>query len=211
MEQKLLRSQLNPHFIFNSITSIQDFVLKKETGEADHYLSSFSMLIRHVLENSRADYVPVKKEIKTIENYLELQHLRFPELFDYEIKVDPDIDPEEMAIPPMLAQPFIENAVEHGIKHKKSRGKIQVIFRIHDKTIILEILDDGVGRKKAMDIEKGQMKTHKSLSTEITHERIKAMNKRVKHKIFFEINDLKNEIGEACGTKILFRIPYKIV
>ncbi|MCH8318855.1 MAG: tetratricopeptide repeat protein, partial [Bacteroidetes bacterium] len=118
LEQKLLRSQMNPHFIFNSLTSIQSFIYKHNSAEAGKYLSSFARLMRLILENSRQEYVSLEKEITTLDHYLTLQKLRFVNKFTYAIDVDPNIDIETMAIPPMLAQPFIENALEHGIRNK---------------------------------------------------------------------------------------------
>jgi LytS/YehU family sensor histidine kinase len=211
IKHKLLRSQLNPHFVFNSIASIQDFIWKKEPSEADQYLTSFAKLMRHVMENSRVDYVPLKREIETIENYLKLQHFRFPDVFDYHLEVDPEIDIENMAIPPMLAQPFIENSIEHGMKHKKSKGNIHVGIILNNSSVLMHVVDDGIGRKLASEIERKQSRDHQSLSTIITHERINMLNKKLKKKIVFKINDLKNELDEPTGTSVSFEIPYQYV
>jgi len=145
MEQRLLRAQMNPHFIFNSLASIQNFVINENSDQASIYLSRFSQLVRNILDNSVEEYVPLEKEINTIENYLELQKVRYAGKFDYQITVDEKIDQENMLIPPMLAQPFIENAIEHGIKHKATPGHIGIRFHLQDGLIRFEVEDDGVG------------------------------------------------------------------
>jgi hypothetical protein len=206
LEQKLLRSQMNPHFIFNSLASIQNFIINHKTNEASIYLSRFSQLVRNILDNSTEEYVPLEKEIETIRHYLELQKVRYAGQFTYNITVDEKINEESMMIPPMLAQPFIENSIEHGIKYKATTGHIGIRFLLEDNVIRFEVEDDGVGRAKARDIEMKQNRIHRSLSTSITHDRLVKLNKKSKTKIRMEITDLKNSLGEACGTKVTFGI-----
>ncbi len=208
LQQKLFRSQMNPHFIFNSLTSIQNFIMDAEAHQASKYLSRFSKLIRNILDSSIEEFVPLEEEISTIENYLELQKIRFKNKFDYSIEIDKAINPENVNIPPMLAQPFIENSIEHGIKHKKSKGNIHIRFILLNNRIVLEVEDDGVGRKKAQEILFRQDKDHKSLATAITHERIKVLNKKLKKKITLRILDLKNEDDDSIGTKIVINLPF---
>lgn len=207
LQQKLFRSQMNPHFIFNSLTSIQSFILDEEAHKASKYLSRFSKLVRNILDSSVEEYVPLEEEITTIENYLELQKIRFQDKFDYSIEIDEKINPEYINIPPMLAQPFIENSIEHGIKHKKSKGDISIRFTLKDKLIVFEVEDDGVGREKAKEILYKQNKKHKSLATAITFERIRVLNKKLKEKITLEIIDLKDDRNNPSGTKVSFGIP----
>jgi hypothetical protein len=207
LEQKLLRSQMNPHFIFNSLASIQNFIVNHKANEASIYLSRFSQLVRNILDNSTEEYVSLENEIETIRHYLELQKVRYAVQFDYNLTVDDKIDGESMMIPPMLAQPFIENAIEHGIKYKKTTGKINISFRLEDNMIRFEVEDDGVGREKACEIEMKQNRMHRSLSTSITHDRLVRLNEKSKTKILIEIIDLKNDLGEASGTKVTFMIP----
>lgn len=128
MEQRLLRAQMNPHFLFNSLASIQNYIINQDTDQASIYLSRFSKLVRNILDNSTEEYVPLEKEIDTIRNYLELQKVRYAGKFDFTITVDEKLDEENTLIPPMLAQPFIENAIEHGIKHKETNGHIAIRF-----------------------------------------------------------------------------------
>ncbi|MEZ5196995.1 MAG: histidine kinase [Bacteroidales bacterium] len=207
LKQQLFRSQMNPHFIFNSLGSIQSSIINEEPDKAVKYLSKFSKLMRNILDSSQEETISLKDELTTIENYLELQKVRFPRKFDYSVEVDEDIDEEQLFLPPMLAQPFIENAIEHGIKHKGSKGNIHVRFKLNELNLIYEVEDDGIGRDKAQEIQLNQNSDHKSLATTITQERIKVLNKKLKHKIKLEIFDLKNEKGEATGTKVIFEVP----
>jgi hypothetical protein len=207
MEQKLLRSQMNPHFIYNSLYSIQNFIVTEKPDKASIYLSKFSRLVRNILDSSTQEFVPLEKEISTIENYLELQKVRYAGKFDYTIDIADEIDPEITMIPPMLAQPFIENAIEHGIKHRETTGRIEIRFSINDHTLIFEVEDDGVGRQKAFELETAQEPNHQSMATSLTHERLKNLNRKHSKKIFLDILDLKNEEGDAAGTKVTFGIP----
>nr|NQU93208.1 histidine kinase [Bacteroidota bacterium] len=183
LQQKLFRSQMNPHFIFNSLTSIQGFITEKDPRTASRYLSKFAKLIRNILDSSVEEFIPLADEIATIENYLELQKVRYEGKFDYTIEVDEKIDKETISIPPMLAQPFIENSIEHGFKHKKSKGNMKIRVRLNNNLLRLEVEDDGVGREKAREILYKQNKDHKSLATAITHERIRVLNRKLKNKI----------------------------
>lgn len=207
MEQKLLRAQMNPHFIFNSLYSIQNFIVTEKPGQASIYLSKFAKLVRSILYNSTQEFVPLEKEIDTIENYLELQKVRYAGKFEYKIEIGEEIDPEIMQIPPMLAQPFIENAIEHGIKHKDEPGHINIRFSLKGQTLIFEVEDDGVGRQKAREIEIRRDPEHKSMSTSLTRERLIHLNRKLHRKIELEIIDLKNTLGEPAGTKVVFGVP----
>lgn len=207
MEQRLLRAQMNPHFIFNSLASIQNFVINENSDQASIYLSRFSQLVRNILDNSVEEYVPLEKEINTIENYLELQKVRYGGKFDFKIIVDENLDQENMLIPPMLAQPFIENAIEHGIRHKATSGHIEIRFRLKDGLIRVEVEDDGVGREKAHEIESKQRTRHRSMATSLTRDRLNTLNKKMKKKIRMEIIDLKDHTGKGCGTRVEFGVP----
>jgi len=209
-EQRLLRAQMNPHFLFNSLASIQNYIINEDTDKASIYLSKFSQLVRNILDNSVEEYVPVEKEIETIRNYLELQKVRYAGKFDFKIEVDEQIDEENMMIPPMLAQPFIENAIEHGIKHRQMPGRIYIRFRLEDSLIRFEVEDNGVGREKAREIETKHGVKHRSMATSITVDRLATINKKLKKKIRMEIEDLKDENGEGCGTVVQFGIPVVI-
>lgn len=212
LEQKLLRSQMNPHFIFNSLSSIQSFIFENNPIEAGSYLSRFAELIRSILYNSREEFITIEKEIKTLQNYLDLQQLRYNKKFDYILDVDPLIQPDVIQIPPMLAQPFIENAIEHGIMHLEEQGFISVSFTLmaEKDSVLLLIEDNGIGIKASKKIKSEKPKTHTSLATVIANERIDIFNKGQKKKQFImEIDDIKDTDGKVKGTKVKFLIPYR--
>jgi len=208
LEQNLLRLQMNPHFIFNALSSIHSLMNPKDVNKASDYLGNFSRLLRSSLESSREDYILLEDEINSIKNYLELQRLRYDEKFNYKIDVDPEIDLESAILSPMLIQPFIENAIEHGIRHKEDHGNIYIRFKLESKNISCEIEDDGVGREKAWEVEYAKKEKHKSLATEIIRDRIKILNKKIKQKISLEITDLRSEANEAIGTMVRLDLPY---
>ena len=209
LEQKLLRSQMNPHFIFNSLSSIQSFIFESDPIKAGSYLSRFADLIRAILYNSREEYVLLEKEIKTLENYLDLQQLRYNNKFDYDIDVDPLLDPEGFLIPPMLAQPFIENSIEHGIKYIQEKGQISLSFTLMNDAILFIIIDNGIGIQAAKKLKENKSTGHKSLATIITRERIDIFNKGNKHKPYaMSVSDVKDTHGEVAGTKVKLIIPF---
>jgi tetratricopeptide (TPR) repeat protein len=207
LKQKLLRSQMNPHFIFNSLASIQNKIINEEPQVATDYLARFSHLFRNILEGSVEEFIPLEKEIETVKNYLELQQVRYTGKFKYQVSVDEDLDTEQIQIPPMLTQPFIENAIEHGIRNLGTKGKINIRFIRSNNTLMLEIEDNGIGREKAQELLRQRDKTHKSMATAITLERIVVLNRKLKRKISLEIVDMKDDHGEAKGTRVVFGVP----
>jgi tetratricopeptide (TPR) repeat protein len=211
LEQRFLRSQMNPHFIFNSLSSIQHLIMEEEPDKASIYLAKFSTLVRNILNGSVQEYITIENEIKTIESYLTLQKIRYVKKFDFTIDVDPKIEIESLTIPPMLAQPFIENSIEHGMKHKKEKGNVDIRFRLACDWIIIEVEDDGIGRKKAAEIKSKQTLSYQSMATSITHDRLMVLNKKLKKKISLHIIDLKNVSGEATGTKVVLKIPFEVI
>jgi tetratricopeptide (TPR) repeat protein len=207
LEQKLLRSQMNPHFIFNALSNITNLVEKQDNANASRYLTRFARLVRHILESTREDFIILDDELKNLENYLELQQLRLHNKFSYSITLEDGIDPESIRILPMLIQPFVENAIEHGIRHKEGKGHIYIRMRRAQNCTIFEVEDDGIGRQKAKEILMKQDPKYKSLATIITRERIAALNRRSKKKITLEIIDIMDEEGKAKGTVVRFGIP----
>lgn len=202
LEQKLLRSQMNPHFIFNSLQAIQNFILKRNEKDAVRYLGSFASITRSVLENSRMEMIPLRKEVGLLGNYLQLQKLRFGDKFEYDVLVDDAISQDEVYIPPMLSQPFIENALEHGMNSIESGGLIHVHFSMQGQALVLEIRDNGYG----MQASKKQEKDHASLAMTITKERIELMNRKNDSKISFTVSDAYPGM-ERVGVKVRFIIP----
>lgn len=208
LEQRLLLSQMNPHFVFNSLTAIQSYIFRNEPYMAGKYLASFSKLVRLILENSRQEYIPIAKEKDTLNYYLELQALRFEEKFDFEIEIDEDIDMEHHIIPPMLAQPFIENAIEHGIIHMSDKGNIQIRFKLLGPSIMLEVEDNGIGIEKSLNQSNPKRANHQSLATKITKERIKNIRGTKGERVSLETIDLSTIPNSGKrGTLVRFTIP----
>lgn len=208
IEQKLLRSQMNPHFIFNAMVGIQNYIYKEEPEIAANYLSSIVYLMRSIIENSHKEKVSLEKEIETLRHYLNLQRVRYDQKFDFCIEIAPEVEEESLFIPPMMAQPIIENAVEHGIMNKEDgEGFIRIKIGLETSGFLtLTIEDNGIGRDKAKELKK-QSGAHLSIATAITEERLAVINRKAKKKASMQIEDLKNENGQALGTRVLFHFP----
>jgi sensor histidine kinase YesM len=153
------------------------------------------------------EYISLEDEKTTIENYLELQKIRFPDKFDFTVEMDEKLDPGNTSIPCMITQPFVENALEHGIKDKSAPGLISVRFIRKNGMICIEVEDNGIGRVKAQELSLKRDKNHQSLSTSIIRERIRTLNKTLKKKITLNIADLVNDRGEPSGTKVTLEVP----
>lgn len=207
IEQKLLQIQMNPHFIFNSLQAIQSFILTNKQNESLGYLSSFSRLMRLILENSKHEFISLDKEIDTLTYYLELQQLRFKNLFVYSISIDPAIDKEFIFMPPMLLQPFIENAIEHGFKGMKEKGILKFNVLKQNNQLILEVIDNGAGIEKTRESKRSGESKHISYALEIINKRIEILNQNLKTTIRLTITDLSSDSGQECGTKISLCIP----
>lgn len=207
LKQRVLRSQMNPHFIFNSLTSIQSFVIRNDASMASKYLNSFARLIRLILESSRHDYISLKSEIDILTYYLEIQKMRFSDNFTYSFEIDEDLDLERIKIPPMLAQPFIENSIEHGIQHLDSIGELNIRFVKDDSRLMFELRDNGIGREASDKMNKENLFATKSLSTKITNDRLTSLNKYAKDLISYNIIDLKDEFNQSAGTQVIISIP----
>lgn len=207
LEQRLLRAQMNPHFIFNSLCAIQDLIMTDKPQKANAFLTRIARLMRNILENSREEYVSLENEVETLKLYLEVQQLRFENGFEYKIEIDRQIDPENISIPPMLAQPCVENSIEHGLLPGRENGRINVSYRLRNGLIMLEVTDNGIGRQKAAEISTSVKK--QSISTKLTEKRLEHFRKILKEKqISYEITDLY-EGGTATGTKVVMMLPYR--
>jgi len=208
LEQKLLRSQMNPHFIFNSLTSIESFIYENQPKEAGKYLSDFARLMRLILENSSEEFIPLNKEIKTLEYYLVLQKLRLENTLTYSIKTDGIEDIESINIPPMLTQPFIENSIEHGIRGSKVNGHIDIEFTMIDKDQMqIQVTDNGQGIDNKSRLNNERKEDHKSMAMQVTKERLQVLNKSKRQKVTFSISDISNSDANKTGTKVIFTIP----
>lgn len=207
-ELKALRAQMNPHFMFNAINSIQTFVLLNDSKSAQKYLTKFSRLIRSVLENSKHEVIPLSKEIETLSLYIELECLRASFSFDYDLKVNNSVRPDIVQIPPMLLQPYIENAILHGLKPLKGKkGFLQVEFWYENSALKCIIEDNGVGRKRAMELKEKKKASHQSMGMAVTQDRLDVLSKSNFFRTQVHIIDkFENEI--ASGTRVEINIEY---
>ncbi len=206
MNQTLLRAQMNPHFVFNAMSVIQSYIYDNDTKNSAKFLVNFSKLMRLILENSSKDLISIQTEYEILDKYLNIQKLRFEERFEFSILIDDLLYDEEAVIPPMITQPFIENAIEHGRLHLKEDGFINIHFFKKDNMLFITVEDNGIGRKGAEMNKKS--KEHKSMAMKITKERIDNLNKKYRSEGFLEIEDYNKE--EETGTKVLISIPYRV-
>ena len=210
-----LRGQMNPHFIFNSLNSIQHFITTREKEEALNYLSKFSKLIRKILENSRENTVSISNELQLLELYIQLEQLRFSNKFDYHIAIDEKIDMENTEIPPLLIQPYIENAILHGLINKNGKGDLWFSLERNNGLLVCKIEDNGIGRAKSQEIEQGKVSRHKSLGIKVTEERISGLFALLDYKMevviedLFEIKQASEETPQPAGTRVTISIPVK--
>ncbi len=208
LKLKALRSQMNPHFMFNSLNSIKNYILKNETTKAAEYLSNFSHLIRMILQNSREKTVSLKEELDTLLLYIDLEKLRFRDGFEFTCQIDDNIDISQVEIPPMIVQPFIENAIWHGLLHKEQDRHLALRINSINGHVVCEIEDDGIGRKAASEIKSKSATQYKSMGMGITQDRITLLNSMNALGILLEIIDKTDPGGEATGTLVKIKIPY---
>ena len=200
---KSLRSQMNPHFIFNALNSVNHFIAQQDERTANKFLSEFSQLMRLVMENSQEDFIPLNKEQEILSLYLKLEHYRFRDKFEYEIKIDDSINTESIEVPPMLIQPYIENAVWHGLRYKESKGKLLLQFVKEGSHLVVHIQDDGIGRKRSAEIKTQNQKKHNSTGIRNIQERLAIINKVYKTNYRVNIEDLPS----GSGTLVRIDLP----
>lgn len=207
-EMTALRAQMNPHFIFNCLNSIKLYTLQNDTDKASDYLTKFARLIRLVLENSRADRVSLKNELEALQLYSDLESMRFKHKVRVIIQVDPNIDQQEATIPPLLLQPYVENAIWHGLMHKMAGGTVTVeVTQPTDSCLHVDVTDDGVGRARAGELKSKSAGNHKSFGMQVTADRIRMINERYNTQTQARIFDLVSPDGEPLGTKVVLDIP----
>ena len=205
-----LRSQMNPHFIFNSLNSIQQFVLKGDVESANKYLSQFSRLIRLVLQYSEANFITLDEEIDMLRLYLSLEKIRFGDSFEYNIYLEETIDVDEIKIPNLMVQPFVENAIWHGLMHKEGDRKIEIRFSLlDDKALQCEIVDNGIGRHKSEAIKKTKSVDikHQSKGMQLIQDKSEILKQQFNKEVLIEINDVTNEASEVSGTRVSIKLP----
>lgn len=209
LEAKALRSQMNPHFIFNALGLVQSFILRHEAKLANHYLGKFSKLMRRILESSKHEIISLQDEIDLIKDYLDLDQMRYNDHFEYEINYPPELSLSTTFIPIMLIQPGVENAIIHGLASLKNRrGKLKINIQNHDSnTLLCTIEDNGIGREASGKINQLKQQYHKSVSGSLTEERLTSYNKiyQTKAQVYYE--DLYDSEQVACGTKMVLLIP----
>ncbi|MDN5214888.1 histidine kinase [Fulvivirgaceae bacterium BMA12] len=208
LEMKALQAQINPHFIFNCLNSINQMILEGETEPASRYLTKFSRLIRLILENSETAEVSLKNELTLLESYIQLESLRFSGEIQYKIRIKDNIDTEATYLPSMVLQPFVENAIWHGLRHKKEPEEGIIAISIdHDKgQLLCEIQDNGVGREKALELQQRSVWKSKSLGLKITEERLRLLSQELQKQLI-RITDLKDAVGQSLGTRVEVSIP----
>jgi len=207
LEMQALRAQMNPHFIFNSLNSINRFILQNNKTQASEYLTKFSRLVRLILQNSQSSLIPLESELEALQLYLELESVRFNHHFDFNIHMDTSFDVSALKVPPLIIQPYAENAIWHGLMHKEEKGHLQIELYEEEDMLCCKITDDGVGRKKAIELKSKSASTHKSMGMQITANRIAMLHKENLSATQIKITDLILPDGTAGGTEVLLKIP----
>ncbi len=208
VELAALRAQMNPHFVFNCLNSINTFILLNDPKNASGYLQKFSKLIRRVLDASRSEYISLRDELDTLRYYIELEQMRYGGRFTYSITVPETLDPDAFELPPMLVQPYIENAIWHGLMNREgNEGLLSLEVSQNNGALVIKVEDNGIGRKKAAELKSRSAVTHKSHGMQVTDERIKIINEIYRTSATVHIEDLFDEKGEGKGTRVILIIP----
>lgn len=195
-----LRREMNPHFIFNSLNSVNQFIAQNNELEANKYLSSYSKLMRNIMENSNKDFIPLAVEMEQMKEYLDLEHLRFNDKFDYSINVDESLDTDSIFIPNMLIQPQLENAVWHGLRYKEGKGLLSLSVKAENNKLIITVEDNGIGRHKSQELKTKHQREHKSRGLTNTQERINLLNSLYHTSISINITDKKEPVSGVIVT-----------
>jgi LytS/YehU family sensor histidine kinase len=208
-EMKALRSQMNPHFTFNVLNSIQYYAGGNDMEAVQLYLHKFSILIRMILDQSRTSYISLEQEIVMLKLYMELEEMRFEKKFTWSIDIDPSLHLSTIMIPGMLIQPLLENAIKHGIEHKKGTALISLAFSSNNSTLLCTITDNGIGRAAAEKLKKSSSK-HFSAATKILNERIEALSALYNIRLNCITKDLFDKDGNSCGTRVSLEVPLNL-
>lgn len=211
LEMQALRAQMNPHFIFNSLNSINRFILQNNRNQASEYLTKFSKLVRLILQNSQVSLIPLESELESLQLYLELEAVRFEHHFSYKVIVDNELDVMALRIPPLIIQPYAENAIWHGLMHKEDKGSLTIAIFQEEDYLCCKITDDGIGRKKSQELSNRPANSHKSLGMRITAERISLLRRQIELETLITITDLVLPDGNPGGTEVLLKLPIQYV
>jgi two-component system sensor histidine kinase YesM len=195
---------MNPHFIFNSLNSVNQFISENKELEANKYLTSYSNLMRNMMENSNKDFVTLNNEVEQLKKYLDLEHLRFNEKFDYEITIDDALDGDAVLVPNMLLQPHLENAIWHGLRYKEGKGFLKLDFKLKNNMVKVIVDDNGIGLTKSKELKTTNQKVHESRGMTNTRERISLLNELYKKNISLKISEKENP---ETGTRIEISFP----
>jgi len=209
LEMQALRAQMNPHFIFNCLNAINHFILVNDANTASDYLTKFSRLIRIVLDNSFRKGIFLSEELESLRLYIELEQIRFDNHFSYEISLTDDFDVDDIVIPPMLLQPFIENAIWHGLMYKDGSGILTVELKRENEILFCSITDNGIGRKRSTELKSSLSANKKSLGMNITANRLQLLNEGIGEQIGLQIIDLLDSFSQSAGTRVIITIPIK--
>ena len=206
LEQKALQLQMNPHFIFNALNSIQSLVATQDYQTARREITNFAGLMRAILSNSRKQLISLEEEVETLERYLKMEQFCQTTPFEFTISLPNGLDPTEVEIPPMLIQPFVENAVIHGLSHLQHPGRLGIRFSANANILECEVIDNGVGRERAEQLRKSKSPGHQSVAMQVTKERLEALLAKTNVQAL-EISDILDGNGQICGTKVIVRLP----
>lgn len=207
LEMQVLRAQMSPHFIFNSLNSINRFILQNNKEQASEYLTKFSKLVRMILQNSQAPLISLESELESLSLYLDLEALRFEHRFEYKVSIPKDLDVEVLKVPPLIIQPYAENAIWHGLMHKDDKGQLDIEVSQEEDHLSFKITDNGIGRKQAAAFASKSATKHKSMGLKITKERIDLLQKLNGTESPVKITDLENPDGSAAGTEVIIKMP----
>jgi LytS/YehU family sensor histidine kinase len=203
---KAIRAQMNPHFFYNALNTIQSFIYSNDKKNASTYLSKFSKLTRTILEMSEKENITLSEEIAALTLYLEFEQVRFNHDFNFSINCAPNIQTDKTCLPPMLIQPYVENSIKHGLLHKKEAKELKIDVELQGKILVVTVDDNGVGRKQSIELNTRKKSKHQSFATQANQQRMDLLKTRDLHATV-SIEDKYDIYGQATGTRVILRIP----
>ena len=207
MESRALRSQMNPHFIFNSLNSIQRYIFQNDVEKSSNYLTRFARLMRQILENSKHQLILLSEELNSLDTYIELEKMRFDNKFTYHLEISDDVEQEHILVPPLFLQPYVENAIWHGLMHKDESGELRIDISQSESGLTIVIQDNGIGRKAASLLKTKLPNNHKSTALKATEERLMLVERTLGQKVNVKFVDLEGQDGSPLGTKVEITMP----